>query len=813
MSCSKDYWVLRTLQLACLAAALAAAGCKGPDPSGFSCSSSQECPSDYHCDLAGSLKCVSGAPVPKTITADASKFLLVRQPGTDGTVRSTISASPGALTSSPDFVGVRVIASKASQDVASAPVQSNGSVPVFQLPQADTQVSLRAQDDSGHQVPITGYHERVVVSFTGKDVAGNTNPIAAYDAATGTNALFDPAVWTAGLTEIPASSPLVNGFVTPAAYNGLAAIDGISVATAFAPQPTANGPIGWERISFAPNATDPTFSGPSPRTDMAVGQISIGAPSGFYQFVAYGGLDSTGAVADPGSTPTIWAFNPNQNPIGWTTVPTVTSNTTSPFPSNFASNGLPITSPNISRAGVALGFGNSFNCTTGACSGTNYNFSFFVAGGLKPDGTKTNNVFAYGTKTQGSNIFLGWWDATAEGTNLGASNPRLLAANSRMATAQLFNIPVPSGTNQIFYSGIVMVGGDGIIPAGQTGANNDTAACQYLTTFGGANPTFQVNSCTTPEWATAAAAGQIGFRTGQAFTATDNAGGDNAVVYMFGGSRSAGPAGTTALQNDLWKGTISVVCTVVTPPATPPCAAGAVAATQITWQLLPTAGTAPTTKPSARSGAVIAFNESHKLVLYGGTDGTGAQNDVWELDLSPGTTPPAPPLGGFVWRKLTLEPTAGAIGPPARTKTQMLGSLSYANASATMVFGGTVGTTPTNEVWALSRQGTPRLLIKAPTGISSRSTATNGTLSVTAVGTSIFFLNELYGWDGTVWQVLGQGSQSGNIFGAPGNALSYVQADGNMYLMVMSRVRSTVSSVPSNFSAQLDGLEAALDFQ
>src|SRR5215470_20139625 len=118
MSCSNQHRVLRTLQRLCLSAAIAAAaGCKGPDPTNFSCTSSQECPGDYHCDLgtataSGSLKCVSGAPAQKTLTADATRFLLSKHPESDGSTRTTIRANIGAVTSTPDFVGVRVIASQ-----------------------------------------------------------------------------------------------------------------------------------------------------------------------------------------------------------------------------------------------------------------------------------------------------------------------------------------------------------------------------------------------------------------------------------------------------------------------------------------------------------------------------------------------------------------------------------------------------------------------------------------------------------------------------------------------------------------------------
>ena len=96
MSRTNDRRLLRAVPLACLAAALAvAAGCKGPDPSTFSCTSSLECPGDYHCDLGtasteGTLKCVSGAPVPRTIAVDPSKFLLLQQANADGTDRKSV---------------------------------------------------------------------------------------------------------------------------------------------------------------------------------------------------------------------------------------------------------------------------------------------------------------------------------------------------------------------------------------------------------------------------------------------------------------------------------------------------------------------------------------------------------------------------------------------------------------------------------------------------------------------------------------------------------------------------------------------------
>ena len=147
------------------------------------------------------------------------------------------------------------------------------------------------------------------------------------------------------------------------------------------------------------------------------------------------------------------------------------------------------------------------------------------------------------------------------------------------------------------------------------------------------------------------------------------------------------------------------------------------------------------------------------------------------------------------------------------------GSIFYASSNAVLLFNGTVGTTPTNDVWALTRQGAPRLLIKAPTGITSRAQVTNATLSISAVGTllqAFFFGNQapnfLYGWDGSAWQFLGSPGVSGSIFTVPQNAMNYVQADGNLYLMLMSRTRSTTGGAPAQ-AVQLDALEVALDFQ
>ncbi len=797
---------MRATVLPLLAAVLFTVGCS-VDATRFTCSSSAECPSGYHCDMgtAGTFKCASGAAQQKTLTANATKFLLAKGPSADGTVRTTISAGAGAITSTPDFVGVRLVAKRGNSDVAESQVLADGSVLQVEVPEAAGEVSLRVQDDSGHSIPVAGYRQRIELSFLGKDVPGNVNPIAAYDASTATDSLFDPGVWIPGLTEIPASSPIVNTIASPAAYNGLASIDGVSAATTPPAQPSATGALGWEQISRAATDTNAGFA-PSPRSGMAVAQLGISVGGDYYPFVAYGGADGMGAPAD--STPTVHAFTPDG--LGWTSVQTNTQTSSpGPFPSNFASFGLASATQlaTIARGGTALAPGGFFNCTSGSCNGINYNLNLVVAGGVKPDGTLTNNLFAYGSRTISGNIFLGWWDETAEGTSMGTPNPRLLAPNAGMASTVLFNIPVPVGINQVFYNGAAMVGGQGIIPAGQPGANNDTAACQYLTTFtyGSANPTFQVSSCTTSQWATAAAAGQIGYRSGQAITSTDDTSTDGYSVYMFGGNRANGPAGTSGLQNDLWRGTISVVCNIV-PPATPPCTnatPGTAAVTQITWNLVPTSGT----KPTARSGSAIAFNEFRRLTLYGGSDATGPLQDVWELDL----TAPMPP-GGFPWRRLTLD-AAPALAPGARTRAVMLGQLGYLNNNATMLFGGAVGGTPTSDVWVLSRQSAGRLLIEAPSGMGSPDTATNLSLTLRTFNTP-YLGAPLYIWDGanSRWDFVAQPLVSSS-FATLLQPIAYLQPNGSFYFLMNTRNRSTPTYNSAANLVLVDGLEVTLDFQ
>lgn len=783
----------KTVVLSFAAVLLLATGCQ-VDVTKLACTSSAECPTGYHCDMgtatsAGTFKCANGAAQQRTLAADATKFLLATRPSADGTVRRTVSAGLGAVTATPDFVGVRVIAKQGTTDIAESQVRPDGSVLQFELPGVVAQISLRVQDDSGHSVAVTGYKQQVVMSFAGKDVPGNVNPITAYDAATATDSLFAPTDWIATLTEIPATSPVTNSVASPAAYNGLASIDGVYSNTTVAPQPVATT-LGWEQIAQAPTAVA-TGLQPSPRSGAAIAQLGISVGGNSYSYIAYGGIDGAGAVAD--TSPTIYAFS-QYNGIGWATVPTNVSTTSSPFPSRFMSFG--VDNP-ITRAGAAMG--GTFAYSPG---GINYAYSFFIAGGTDTLGSMTDKIYAYGDRitTSNGNKFSGWWDETAEFAGAHLAQP-----NADMAYAPLFNLPVPqtASTSPFQFAGAVLVGGR----SNAAGAINDASGCQYITsTSYQVAPSFQVRNCTADpslvnpnQWLTAT--GGIGYRTGAALTPTDNSG-EGAVVYLFGGSRSG--ATSSALngpQNDLWKGTISVVCNPVNAGnAPPPCTTtGATISTQISWTAV---SIAATPKPSQRSGAMIAFGEFRKLVLYGG-DAAGPLNDVWELDMS--GSPP------FTWRQLTLD-AAPALAPGARTNGALMNSY-FDNNSATLLFGGATGAGPTSDVWVLSRQSAGRLLVKAPAGLAAPDLATNMTMSIRSMA-AVFFGAPIYIWNGSGsrWEFVSN-EGLGSAFASLPQPLAYLQPDGSFYFLFNSRNRSTPTSSNTANLVSLDGLEVTLDFQ
>jgi hypothetical protein len=811
MSRTNDRRLLRTLPLACLAAALAAAaGCKGPDPSTFSCTSSRECPGDYHCDLgtastAGSLKCVSGAPVPRTIAVDPTKFLLVKRSNADGTVRTTITADVGAVTSTPDFVGVRAIASLNGTDLADSPVQANGSVLQFQLPQPLLQVGLRIQDDSTHQVPVTGYHERLELSFLGKDLATNSNGTAAYDAVSVSDSLYPPATWVStggaggtALGEIARTYTVLpdGGFSPPESYQGIETLDGVNISSNVAPQPDRDGGtvIGWEQLTPISTTTNTVVSPPA-RVGAAM-TVSGG------NVLMYGGAapDVDGGIVDPSGT--WYSFNPNAafgSVMGWTAIQQPASGT-NPIPST--SFGSPGVSAPSARANAAASVGGTLFCTPSPCAFTTTH-RIMVAGGTTSAGALTDHLFAYGNKLQtfagGSTTWTGWWDMTAEFGG-GAAN-KLPVPNAGMASASLFTIPAPVGASSQPHTGAVLVGGVNI-PSGLAATAWDNIGCQIAIGLPLSSSTAGVSgsvaNCTTPEFGTAL--GAIGFRNGVALVPSDQG---DPIVYLFGGNRSGATTTTNnGFKNDLWQLSLTAVCSA---GGTPPCVAPSVPQLKSTWTQV---GVAATPLPPPRANAGLAFADSRRLTVYGGTNAAGNPlTDVWELDLSVLTaSPPSTPQ----WRQVSLDP-APALAPAARTKSTFLGAIGYGNFNTGLLLSGLSGTSPLMDVWALSKQAPSRMLIKAPVNLPLPDAATNVNLGILSFGQ--IFGAPVYVWDGTAWRfVAGPVFPSGAIFATLPSATGFIQPDGNIYLMYMQPNRSVPGFSATNSTIALDTVQVTLDF-
>ena len=775
----------KTAVLSFAATLLLAAGCQ-VDVTQLKCSSSTECPTGYHCDMgtattAGTFKCANGAAQQKTITADATKFLLMTSPSSDGSVRTTISAGIGAVSSSPDFVGVRVVASQGGTDLADGQVLADGSVVVFQLPQPLAQVSLRVQDDSGHSVPVTGYNQQVELSFAGKEVAGNTNPTTAHEVTTSSDSLYPPVTWISsgpGLDggiapEFAANDTLFldGGVQSATSYSSLAYSDFHQATTASPPFPadssgtSAGSSIGWQEFAPIPTNLNANVTPPA----RVGGTLSNVGTSGPASLVLYGGTTASGSGVDSAGT-----FHTFDRINGWTKV-------VPPAGVNSVPSGAAI-------AGVGLGFGGQTVCSP-PC--TQFTLQFSMAGGFtNASGAMTNSVVGYGTRTDSTVtptlVTTGWF--ILAGLPLGnaamASAPALVPI-SNSATAN---------TSESF-AGMLMVGGQAIT----SGAANDTNGCLLFaglpnnTTTAAKNTTLPCTGAGDPSGAFVSASGGIGFRTGVTLVPLDSTN-----FLLFGGTKNGG--GSPGLKNDLWQGTLAC-----NGPATGACT------TQVTWTPLSPTGTAPS--PRANAGGAIwqttitivsifplQIIVNRRLVIHGGTDASGPLNDLWEFD----------PIAN-TWKQLVQDGGA-ALVHVTRTRPMMAG-----DASRAYVFGGLIAGTPTDQMWTTSRQGTSRLLMKAALGLPSVDTTTG--MKITVDGSGLLSQTtpstQGYLWDGSRWRFIGTGLS--DSFGtrlvvsptAPGTG--FVQPDGSIYLLLMQAQHSSVQF--SGAALAVDRLKLTVDFK
>jgi hypothetical protein len=779
------------LQLA--AAAVFVAGCS-VDATKFTCANSTECPSGYHCDIgtataAGSFKCANGAAPQKTITANASKFFLVKRPSSDGTVRTTISADLGAVTSTPDFVGVRVVASQGNTDLADSRVGADGSVLAFQLPQPLAQVSLRVQDDSGHSVPVTGYNQRVELGFEGREVPGTANTSAAFDVTTQNDALFPPAAWIASgpgpgpggkAQEFTIANTLDGGVVVASdSYTSIAYPDYATASTTSPPIPTfgsfappvAGSPVAWQPvIALATSAPD---AGPPPaRVGAGIAPNSNG---GFYLFG--GAADATATPSDPQGSFYSWTSQ------GWAFTP------------------APATQLPSARSGAALGR----DTAGGSCYLNGFvtpcdidNYQLVVAGGQGPTGVMSNEIQLFDRKLSYTNFSL-----PPTETQLWRLVGLLPFANAGMQSAAgsvPFNAVVSGGNQSQIYAGGMMIYGRAI-----TTANSGTQGCML---FGAApqspgstaspvpiQPNFA--SCVGSPSAFDAITGPIGFRQGATLIA--DPGTNPTTFYLFGGRKAAGA--TTALQNDIWKATITC-------PGAP-----AVCTPTTTWTQV-SGGGVGANFPTPRAGAGGALWSScpytsctpvsgGRLVIHGGADASGTQNDLWEWD-----------FGAIAWRQVTTDQTAGVLTPPARLGFAMTGDLGQQQIFA--IGGAVAGGALTDQMWLTARESAAKLLVKVPFSLPAIDQAKNLRLTVDALGTSG---EQVFLWDGTTWRYFGStdfSSSVSHITASPtAPATSFLQPDGNIYLLFMQTNRIQFSYASFNFRSPvaMDRLKITVDFQ
>jgi hypothetical protein len=338
-----------------------------------------------------------------------------------------------------------------------------------------------------------------------------------------------------------------------------------------------------------------------------------------------------------------------------------------------------------------------------------------------------------------------------------------------------------------------MVGGQGV-----TLANNDAQACLLFAgipsffTSSTIAPTNQVFSCTDTNWPAAAATPSIGFRSGMTAIATTDFSGNPSTLYVFGGRRTNGPTGSDGLKNDLWKG-------VVTCPA--PATAGALCTPKVAWTQLSPA--TPAGAPPARTAAGAATwngQTSGRFVIYGGIDaGSRTLTDVWEFDPNPS------PNG--VWRPVLPE-NASALVPAARTQFAMTG-----DGSRAYLFGGNIGTVPTDQLWFGARESVARILAKFPFSLPALDQATSTKLTVEAAGMPG---SHAFIWDGTNWRALGSSLFEGggfHLLKAPtAAATGFIQPDGNIYVLLMQNTRQ-VPGNSFNVPVSVDRLKVTVDFK
>jgi PKD repeat protein len=190
-------------------------------------------------------------------------------------------------------------------------------------------------------------------------------------------------------------------------------------------------------------------------------------------------------------------------------------------------------------------------------------------------------------------------------------------------------------------------------------------------------------------------------------------------VVLFGGACGLPAATTTCDLNDTWNWD----------PAGQ------------SWSLVQAGGTPGTTRPSQRTGSMLAKDSSNRLLLFGGDAGGIDQNDTWTFT-------------GTGWTPRTV-----VLAPSARTFSAMATDAS----GQVLLFGGSTGTGVLSDTWTWNGNlgaWSPVVTLAAPAARQSPVIAFfNKPNSGTVSGLALFggrdgsgtALGDTWTWNGTTW--------------------------------------------------------------
>jgi hypothetical protein len=648
-------------------------------------------------------------------SVDPTKVTLTKFPASfDGKVRSYVLASSGFVTATGSALGTLTLVARDPSSGAllgSSALAADGSVGLFDLSSPITQANLSVVDALGNATAIGGYNETVELSFAGKSLPGNTNPVQAWDVTTQSALRFAPGSWP-GPQEL---TPTCAGTSTTCYANG-ADFDQLDVRLpappAYATSTPTSTTIGWSQFVSGAQKVMPARGGAAAATSY----VYIPTPGGYsgqQVYFVWGGCNQTTASdSDPSSVFTLSADSASlYGPWLQGSV------------ARLATTAAPAT-PAPGPASAVMLVDNFSN--------------FWVLGGTNCLGNAQSTGVWKLTRTAPTSTPQGYvvqpfvWSDGADT----AAGRALINGQTGVATT--------AGTS--FYTGTTYVPAAMLwnkdvcsLFAPDLGQNSTSTGARWLDCNGTGGPQARYNPA-------------IAFNY------------SSQVWYLYGGTAANGGAALF----DLWK--------------------GAYVSNKMLWTQVPTntaSGGALT--PGRNLGYAYWDNDSQRFtVAAAASAGLGSTPEIWQFD-------------GNGWFQVN-DQSPGGLQLPSRLVPGSQ-NLPAGNTAATWVtdyngaalIGGLAAGAPLADAWSVSlRGGYSRLLVKAPAQITSLAQASNLQLKLELEGL-------LYGtaallWNGAGWDTYGtsrryysQGGGSsfyGFLFTLP---LSYVQPDGNVYLLLESR--------------------------